>query len=161
MAALQKPQRARTVVVSAGHEEDLTAEDAEVRRGHPSRRHPSASALCVPPRPPRLIRRRQRWTPRRFNRRGRRGAQRTPVAATPVDASALRSSASSAAGIGELSARLFEYPPITGIPVPVLIKLPCSVSLASRRQGPSAHRSTRQAHRAHSKTEVVHGEPGR
>jgi hypothetical protein len=77
-----------TLVVSAGHGKDLTAEDAEVRRGHPS----STPALCVPPRPLRLICRRQRWTRQRFNRRGRRGAQRTP----DRDAGALRSSAPSA-----------------------------------------------------------------
>jgi len=50
------------------------------RRG--TRRTPNddltTPALCVPLRPPRLIRRRQRWTRQRFNRGGRRGTRRTP-----------------------------------------------------------------------------------
>jgi len=39
------PVAAALGVVSAGHDEDLTAEDAEVRRGHPSRRRLASSAL--------------------------------------------------------------------------------------------------------------------
>jgi len=34
--------------------------------------------LRLPPRPPRLLGRRQRWTRQRFNRGGRGGTQRTP-----------------------------------------------------------------------------------